>query len=400
MRLKTQNGNFLIFSENHKNAVYYTQHEDIPEGGYPGKILKVLCLGEREFEWAKKTWEAEPRPLSEEEIKLLERTAPFRRKIKNLAIKNPKSESSILGESEFFKTDSGLLISRAHGITYRRVHQGSNGWNLFNLEGPLPERPTRVKKESWVDFGTCGGAEENIKWLYPSHLIPITKREWEVLAGREWVLNYEFSWFKSSLEREVRPAGDRMYAGGGVQHHPRVAKTKLAAERAGYDVFEPVANLLISTETGEILSESENEYCRNRNAYKIASSEGLEFLINDPRFDIYYVYHRTYSSQVWVKKTPFTVKNYSLNGESLSVYSIRAESWTPWNITAIDMVAVLKGAEFPESWKLVTDEVLRLGEDWEKIKSLHPHWEEYEEGEDKFVYKNKKASLLLGDIMK
>ncbi|MCD8528142.1 MAG: hypothetical protein LRY41_02320 [Candidatus Pacebacteria bacterium] len=322
---------------------------------------------------------------------LLERTAAFRRNIKNIAIKNSKGASAILSESEFFETSGGLLISSAFGETYRRAHQGSNGWSLFNFEGPYPERPKEPRKESWVNFGTCGGCETNFPCLYETDLIPITKKEWEKKSGREFIVEYEFSWFKGSLERKALPAGECISSGGMTQQHPRVIKTKIAAERAGYDCFEPTEGMTIST-IGENIIGDNSHTC-----WTIVSAEGLKFVQSDPRFDIYYVYQAMYSSQVWAKKTPFTIRDYSLNREgALLVSQLEAQTWTLWNSHRVKMVAQLKSTELPENWNLVDEEILHLSSDkWSEIKTLHPYWSEYGEGENNFQIK---STNTLGDF--
>jgi len=115
---------------------------------------------------------------------------------RTIAIKNSKAESSVLGKSYLFKTKKGLLISRGDGYTSRRIHQGGNYWNLFNIQGFLPGRPSETRKESWVNFGTYEGHQENLPWLYESDLIPIETTEWEKLAGRKFSQT-EYSWFRN-----------------------------------------------------------------------------------------------------------------------------------------------------------------------------------------------------------
>lgn len=136
--------------------------------------------------------------------------------------------------------------------------------------------------------------------------------------------------------------------------------------------------------------------------WRITSAEGLEFLEKDARFDIYYVYQALYSSQVWAKKSPFTIRNYSLDSEGgLSVYELEAKTWTFWNNTRVNMVAILKSTELPEGWNLVGEEVLHLSSDkWIEIKSLHPYYAEYGEGENNFKIekRNQKTANTLGDF--
>lgn len=126
-----------------------------------------------------------------------------REKISNryntIAIKNSKGESPVLSTSAFFKTDGGLIIVRGRGTTHRRRHQGTNRWNLFTIEGLLPQRSGETRNESWVDFGRRNGEETNISWLYESDLIPISCKEWEELVGREFIAIDEFSWFNSGV---------------------------------------------------------------------------------------------------------------------------------------------------------------------------------------------------------
>jgi len=117
-----------------------------------------------------------------------------------ISVKNPKSESQILSKGSFFKTEKGLLISRTEGRTCRRVHQGGNDWNLFNVEGIFPNKSDE-KKGHLVNFGRYGGEDTNISFLYENDLIPINISEWEKLAGREFRIKNEFCWFTASICR-------------------------------------------------------------------------------------------------------------------------------------------------------------------------------------------------------
>lgn len=115
-----------------------------------------------------------------------------------VAVKNPKDKGSVLSKSAFFITKDGLLISRANGYTSRRRHQGGNDWSLFNLEGSMPTE--EMKGEKLANFGTYGGEEANIPFLYESQLISISFQEWEGMAGRKFEMEKEFSWFAGSVD--------------------------------------------------------------------------------------------------------------------------------------------------------------------------------------------------------
>lgn len=97
------------------------------------------------------------------------------------------------------------------------------------------------------------------------------------------------------------------------------------------------------------------------------------------------------------KKTPFTIRDYSLNREgALLVSQLEAQTWTLWNSHRVKMVAQLKSTELPENWNLVDEEILHLSSDkWSEIKTLHPYWSEYGEGENNFQIK---STNTLGDF--
>ena len=192
MKLITKNGNGFIFSEKHGHAVYYEN-----PGNFPGKILKVVTHAARECEWAKANWGGEPQPLTTAEETLLERTAPFRRKIENLAIKNSKGESWVLQQSAFFITSDGRLLTRGSGHTSRRVHQGGNSWELYNLEA-IPCLAKSTSSGESVDFGTYGGEPTPWGGLRTGDLTPISQKEWEELTNRPFSVQTEFGWFKGS----------------------------------------------------------------------------------------------------------------------------------------------------------------------------------------------------------
>ncbi len=193
-KLITDDGNYLIYSLKYGHAVYY---QILGENKYK-KVLKIFQKGAKEFELRKSTWGKIPTELEKGDENLLERTAPFRRKIDNLAIRKPKDESSILGTSEFFKTEFGLLIIRAHGKNGRKQR---TVWNLFNFEPlTLKKRPLEGRNEP-VNFGTFDGHAHRFAGMYTSYLIPISQNEWEELAGRKYNVYMEFGWFGTNVQR-------------------------------------------------------------------------------------------------------------------------------------------------------------------------------------------------------
>lgn len=286
-----------------------------------------------------------------------------KRKTLNLAVKNPKGESSILGESEFFKTDTGLVIALAFGRTYRRSHQGSNGWNLYVVQGDLPGRPERVKKESWLNFGTYDGAEKNIRWLYPSDLIPISKMEWEKISQREFVVEHEFSWFKGHVERCVLDPE--------LRQGSTTAKTKKSAEMAGYRYFMPVNGLLISVEDGEIRSGSKNQFFPKGKAE-------MDFIEKDDRFEKIYHYSSCCS---YFSRKPFKIKDYHL-GLDDDLYV---------NTSDAEVCFILKGS-VPQGTEVTQPLIYVSNSGWVKIKKLHPYWAQL--GDDN----HQSSGFLLGDL--
>lgn len=210
MKLITKNGNGFLFSETHGHAVYFEN-----PGEKPGKILKVVTKAHDEAEWAKKNWGCEPQEPTKAEMLLLEKTAPIRKGIQTLAVKNPKASSLELKQSTFFKVPGGVL-SRASGTTYRKTHQGSNDWYLYNfekLEGLLSIDPLYTVEEP-IDFGTFYGEPNYWLGLSNNQLQPILKEEWERLTGRTFNTNYEFSWFHSTVKPyEVRGYNEKNFPG-------------------------------------------------------------------------------------------------------------------------------------------------------------------------------------------
>lgn len=385
MKLATANGNFLIFNSGICGAAVYYGFEKVylnsdETPSEKKKIIRIVRDGQCEYDWALKNWGVEPQELEYDEDEMLLFAFQKIRKAMTLAIKNPKSESSILSESEFFKTNAGLLIARAKGTTYRRVHQGSNGWSLFTIEGDLPSRPEEIKREPWIDFGTYNGVEENIKWLYESDLIPISKMEWEEISGRKFVAEHEFSWFKGCIERYVLDPEQSLY-----EH--RVAKNKKSAEMAGYRYFMPVKDLLISVETGEI----DNRFGADTLFPKSVSE--IEFLEKDNRYEK--IYHYSLYCR-YFSRSSFKIRNYTLSNEGLYVSTSDA-----------GVYFILKGSA-PGGTE-TNDEILYLSNSsWERIKSTHPHWVEYGDGvnnyspkkdyNENYDHKNKKSSFALGDL--
>jgi len=372
MRFKTQNGNYLIFSEAHGgHAVYYSPREGWVEGGFPGKILKVLKNGQKEFNWAKETWgQGQPSfPLSEEDIRLLQKTAPFLRGLKKIAIKNPKKESKILSESEFFKGD-GLLLSRAIGITYRKIHQGTNSWSLFNIERRNILSPGG--KKLIINLGTRDGADTNITTV---GLIPISKKEWEEIAGRRWREDSEFAWFRGCKRRYL--LSPESFDEG------RVVSSKISAQRAGYTSFAPVEGINFSL-NGDLIS-----FPRKRREYPVRemSPSNIELLKRN-NFHIYYVYESGGGGKVFARKgKPFLVKKYFLDQGEILVRKNKSSR-----------ISSIFGEDVPKGWDVYDGDIVTIIDN-EEIKKI-PHWEEYDEGRGNFRYRNSYSGYLLGDVLK
>lgn len=209
MKLSTNNGRFLIYSEILGIALYYEfqefflNEEETPRERK--KITRIIRNGKSEWEWAL-TWGQEPKELSNDENSLLNFASRKLRGVETLAIKNRKDSSRILRESNFFlASESGYLITCGIGSTSRRSHQGGNGWALFNFQ---KIQPTHKKIAGTpCDFGTYCGSCNNFDSITEEEMIPLTLAEWEILSGVPFQNNLEFGWFKSSLEQQPKLYG-------------------------------------------------------------------------------------------------------------------------------------------------------------------------------------------------
>ncbi len=193
-KLQTQKGNWLLFDESLKLAVYTANgHESYRDDSwviYP-RILKVIKNGQREWDWASETWGVEPQEMEEAEKSILLHANAG---VETLAIKNSKGESWIFQQSPFFKTATGYLICRGYGTTRRSYHQGGNGFELYNIE-QYREVSESKSETPYAVFGTYGGWEETYG-VHEGDLIPITQSEWEKLSGRKYFPEVEFHWFQ------------------------------------------------------------------------------------------------------------------------------------------------------------------------------------------------------------
>lgn len=210
MKLATNNGRFLIFSENEGIALYYeiqkyfSDSEEIQNERK--KITRIIKNGKTEWEWALKNWGQEPQVLSCDETSLLNFASRKLSGVETFAIKNSKGYSVVLGQSNFFLApQAGYLIVCGSGSTSRRVHQGGNSWDLFNFQ-----RVEQVQEKvagTLCDFGTYGGSENHFGGITIEELVPLTQLEWERIRGAEFSNQREFSWFKSTVNEQPQLRG-------------------------------------------------------------------------------------------------------------------------------------------------------------------------------------------------